>query len=148
MSNNNAGSEDPAASLMDAILMASRRLRSWMREGSGVTVPQFRVLSFLHARDGSSLSELASHLGVTPPSASRLVESMASRGLLKVEEDPRDRRRLLLRLTDSGMGTLSSARAYALSALSGRLSGIPREEVLTASAVLRTLAGGDRDDRD
>ncbi|MGC9189820.1 MAG: MarR family transcriptional regulator, partial [Conexivisphaera sp.] len=69
--------------------------------------------------------------------------SMASHGLLKVEEDPRDRRRLLLRLTDAGRGALSSARAYALSALSARLSGISREEVLAASAVLRTLAGGD-----
>ncbi|MGC8613934.1 MAG: MarR family winged helix-turn-helix transcriptional regulator [Conexivisphaera sp.] len=143
MSNNNAAADDPVASLMDALLMASRRLRAWMREGSGVTVPQFRVLSFLHTRDSSSLSELASHLGVTPPSASRLVESMASHGLLKVEEDPRDRRRLLLRLTDAGRGALSSARAYALSALSARLSGISREEVLAASAVLRTLAGGD-----
>jgi len=135
--------DDLAMSLMDAVLLSSRRLRQWMREGAGVSMPQFRVLSFLERRGSSSLSELASYLGVSLPSASRLVDGMSSRGLIEACDDPSDRRRLLLRLTDKGRETLASARARALGMLSARLSWIPRGDVLRSIEVLMSAMGGD-----
>ena len=59
---------------------------------------------------GPRVSDLARRLGVTPPTASTLVDRLVERGLVDRREDPFDRRQQRCRLTPAGQELL--ARLY------------------------------------
>lgn len=66
----------------------------------------------LIAPEGTPLGEVISDLGVAKQTASQLVDTLVVRGYLERSEDPEDRRRVLLTLTERGR----SASAVVLSA--------------------------------
>jgi len=73
------------------------------RRSPDFTVPQFRTLALVNRNRGLSLSDVASHMGKTLPSASRLVDGLIGRGLMSREEHPVDRRRVRLAITHRGL---------------------------------------------
>lgn len=88
------------------------RLRTW--EGSGLTLPQLRVLYAIRRQPGITTGELARTLGITVSTTSGLVGKLAERGLVERTTAPDDRRHLPLRLTEAGTqltGDLSAAGA-------------------------------------
>lgn len=64
-----------------------------------LTLRQLQVLACLRAAPGSTGQALADLLGVTTPTVSGLVDRVASKGWVERQQDPVDRRRVLLRLT-------------------------------------------------
>ena len=62
---------DTAPQIMQAIRVEMRR-----GHGSDISIPQFRTLAFIQRNPDSSLSNLAEHLGLTLPSASKLVDGL------------------------------------------------------------------------
>ena len=56
------------------------RLREW--QATDINVPQFRALLYLNRNHGFSLSDLADHIGLTPPSMSKLIEGLVARKLV------------------------------------------------------------------
>lgn len=62
------------------------------------------------AADGPRVSDLARRLGVTPPTASTLIDRLVERGLVARREDPADRRQHRCRPTAAGQELL--ARLY------------------------------------
>lgn len=62
------------------------------------------------SEDGLRVSDLARRLGVTPPTASTLIDRLVERGLVDRREDPTDRRQHRCRLTAAGQELL--ARLY------------------------------------
>lgn len=127
---------------MDAVFEASRGFRTWMRESSGLSVAQFRVLLFISRRNGCSLAELKDYLGVSAPSASRMVEALRERGLVMREEDRDDRRRVRLTLTDAGRDVLARSREIVLKRIEERLGGSADEALRCASVLARLVAQG------
>lgn len=91
-----------AREVMETVPLVMRFIRSEIRRNSGLSVPQFRVLNLLRRCPASSLSNVADHLGVTLPTASVMMERLVRRGLVDRAEDPDERRRVVLTLTDSG----------------------------------------------
>ncbi len=63
---------------------------------------QFWMLIALREHPGVSQSELAERVHVDAPTASRVVTALARRGLVRIELDPRDRRRSRLSLAAGG----------------------------------------------
>ena len=61
-----------------------------------------RALYFIARRPGLSVSDLIRLLGITKQSLSRVLQELATRGLVETSVGPRDRRQRMLRLTDSG----------------------------------------------
>lgn len=62
-----------------------------------------RMLGVLaHSPEPLSVSELAEHIGVDQPRASRLVQQAVALGHAEREADPADARRTRVRLTESG----------------------------------------------
>src|SRR5512146_586058 len=98
---NTAGLATCAAAVMEVGLLVSRVVRTgaWWRPPSGLTTPQFRSLAFVNAYPGSAPSELATYLMLTRPSASKLVEQLVRRGLVRRRTDEADRRRSVLTVT-------------------------------------------------
>ena len=131
-----------AKELLDVVPAVMREIRSQMRSRTSefLTIPQFRALSFVDRNTGSTLSDLAASIGLTLPSASRLVDGLISRRLMTREEHPLDRRRVKLAATGHGLSILSASRAGTLSYLSEKMERVgeaDRDAMVRAMAVLR-----------
>lgn len=117
-----------------------RRIRSEMRRQTSedLSVPFFRALHFLRDHPGASLSELAEAMGLTMPSASKLVQRLVVKKVIerKVGED---RRRLQLTLTEDGRVALALARLETARRMEESLESLSPQELATVSAALRIL---------
>ncbi|MFI7404057.1 MarR family winged helix-turn-helix transcriptional regulator [Streptomyces sp. NPDC049541] len=78
---------------------------------SGITALQYTALTVLERHDGLSAAQLARDSFVTAQSIADLVRSLESRGLVRRERNPRNRRELLILLTDAGRELLEQFAA-------------------------------------
>lgn len=136
--------EEAARELLEVVPTITREIRSEMRSrrSPDLTVPQFRTLAFVNRHVGSSLLEVANHLGIAPPSASRLVDGLILRGLMTREDHPADRRRIRLTITQSGQKSCENSRQGTLAYLADKLSSIStddREVIFKAMKALQPL---------
>ncbi|MEV7388805.1 MULTISPECIES: MarR family transcriptional regulator [Streptomyces] len=74
---------------------------------AGITALQYTALTVLERHDGLSAAQLARDSFVTAQSMADLVRSLESRGLIRRERNPRNRRELLILLTDAGRELLA-----------------------------------------
>ena len=129
---------------MDVIPLIMRSIRSEMRShrDTGFTVPQFRTLAFTGMNRGTTLGELADHLGLMPPAASRIVDGLVSINLIERKSCCEDRRCLSLSLTAAGQKELENTRTFALECLTemfSPLSNVECVEILQSMQKLRGL---------
>jgi DNA-binding MarR family transcriptional regulator len=118
-------------------LFGGRSIPAGLRE---LTIPQARALRLVATREGLTMGELARELHITLGAATGLVDRVIQHGLVRREDDPRDKRVVRLRLTESGRRSHAAAtrevRSRAAAAL-GKLSGEQRAKVVEALAMLR-----------
>ncbi|MFF7314049.1 MarR family transcriptional regulator [Streptomyces sp. NPDC008137] len=74
---------------------------------SGITALQYTALTVLERHDGLSAAQLARDSFVTAQSIADLVRSLEGRGLVRRERNPRNRRELLILLTDEARELLA-----------------------------------------
>jgi DNA-binding MarR family transcriptional regulator len=74
------------------------------------------------ARFGDSLGPITDELGVSRQAVSQLVDALVLRGYLERGENARDRRRLVIGLTEKGEAAAGTIRA-AVDSVTGRLAG-------------------------
>jgi DNA-binding MarR family transcriptional regulator len=74
---------------------------------SGITALQYTALTVLERHDGLSAAQLARDSFVTAQSIADLVRSLEGRGLIRRERNPRNRRELLILLTEEGRELLA-----------------------------------------
>ncbi|HET9613464.1 MAG TPA: MarR family transcriptional regulator [Candidatus Limnocylindrales bacterium] len=133
--------------LMAAIGLTSRALST--SPARDLTVGQWRMLTVLDQADrGSRLTELAEAIGMSLPSASRMVSRLATRGLVSSRPDVDDRRAVRIELTREGRdmveGVLRRRRTSVDGALGDiRLSTSFLDELRSvADALVRAADGG------
>jgi DNA-binding MarR family transcriptional regulator len=80
------------------------RVRTWKE--LELTVTQLRVLFILHETPGAPAGLLAERLRVTPPTVTGLVDRLVRMGVVRREEDPKDRRLVRNVLTERGQEVL------------------------------------------
>ncbi|MBK3573298.1 MarR family transcriptional regulator [Streptomyces sp. MBT65] len=73
----------------------------------GITALQYTALTVLERHDGLSAAQLARDSFVTAQSIADLVRSLEGRGLIRRERNPRNRRELLILLTDEARELLA-----------------------------------------
>lgn len=102
--------------------------------GTDLTVQQWRVLVLVAEGDGLRVGEVAARVGVSQPSASRLVRRMEGAGLVRQDPDPADRRASLVRATPHGgrVATAVLRRRRALIADALREIALPEGDVAAA----------------
>jgi DNA-binding MarR family transcriptional regulator len=86
-------------------------------------------LAFLNRSPGASLSDLAEHLGVTCATASATTERLVQRNLVQRIDDPQERRRVLLNLTEEGKHQLKQSQDQTRAHIADLLSGLTPEQV-------------------
>jgi DNA-binding MarR family transcriptional regulator len=122
--------EETAGEILEIVPRIMQAIRVEIRRGrpNELSVVQQRVLNFLRSRPGCSLADLAEHIGLTPSSASTLVDGLAADGLLLRAESAKDRRRVELRLSETGSRQLEAAVKIARAGLVDRLAGLSEEQ--------------------
>ncbi|WP_435747537.1 MarR family winged helix-turn-helix transcriptional regulator [Nocardioides sp. SYSU DS0663] len=129
------GSEQDRAT--DAMMAVSRTMtavvaRTFGEVASEITVPQLRVLVLLKSRGPMNLSTVAQHLSVNPSNASRTCDQLVSSGRVVREAHERDRRNVVLRLTDEGarfVEGLMAARRAILEGVIARMAPADQEQL-------------------
>jgi DNA-binding MarR family transcriptional regulator len=105
--------EDPVQ-LADQLQGLIRRLRRAQAERLaplGLTPAQERALRLITRGDEPPrMTELADRLGIVPRSLTAVVDALEEAGLVRREIDPRNRRAILLRLTDQGAAVRDGLR--------------------------------------
>lgn len=110
-----------------------------------VTMPQFKTLVLIYGSENGSqrMGQLASSLGVAMSTATGIVDRLVEQGLLVRQEDPEDRRLVVVRLTDRGRETMERPHRVSqqrMLSILDRLSTADLRLVARAMAVLHDAA--------
>ena len=125
-----------AGALASSIVRLSRRLRT--ERHSDLTPNQLSALGTMRRQGALTLSTLAAHERVQPPSMNRTVNCLDDRGLIRREPHPTDRRQVLLHISETGDRILDAERRRRDAWLAQRLSELSAEDrdVLRAATVI------------
>jgi len=115
-----------------------------------LTTQQFWILVAIYEHPGCSLGELAAHLRMDTPTASRVVFTLMNRKLVQVRGDEVDRRRARLHLGTSGVELGQELHDLATAVRAAVVRGLSVAELAALRAALRKIvANMDRfQDRD
>jgi DNA-binding MarR family transcriptional regulator len=130
-----------AREVMETVPLVMRFIRkeTRSRRAPSLSVPQFRVLTFLSRTPGAPLSGVAEHLGVARSTASAIVDRLVRRRLVSRTVDPRERRCVVLTLTPTGAEHLQQAREAACAHLAKVLAGLSAADLLHVAEGLTLL---------
>jgi DNA-binding MarR family transcriptional regulator len=107
--------------------------------GADVSAHQASILDHLDQVDPMSMTDLAGHMGVTVATMSLAIDRLERRRYVRRDRDPRDGRRVLLRITPAGV-RLREANAVLdpvrVEALLAHLSPADRDRALTGLELL------------
>jgi DNA-binding MarR family transcriptional regulator len=136
------GNEDPVQ-LADQLHRLTKRLRRAQAERLaplGLTPAQERALRLITRDDEPPrMTELADRLGIVPRSLTTVIDALEEAGLVRREVDPRNRRAILLSLTEHGTAVrdeLREARRRAAEDLFASLSAEDRKTLASLLALL------------
>ena len=99
---------------------------------SDVTVAQLRVLIVLRHGGPSPMSSLAASARVVPSSATGIVDNLVGRRLVLREDDPRDRRRVICRLSPEGQSMVDGMWKWGRTQVENMLEGLTEEQLENA----------------
>ena len=102
--------------VMDAVLAGSRTLvaiaaRSLAASGEDVTLPQHRTLVILAYNGPQRTIDLAEQLDVNSSTATRMVDRLVRRGLVRRDVHPHDRRATRVEITEAGRQIVAAVTA-------------------------------------
>ena len=134
-------SETCAREMLDAVPLIMRAIRKEMRchRDSNLSIPQFRAMLFIHRNRGVSLSQVAEHLGLTPPTTSRLIEGLVKHQLISRNVVEGNRRQVKLTLLTRGESMLKIAQAETQKKLSTSIVHLSEQELIKITEAIQTL---------
>jgi DNA-binding MarR family transcriptional regulator len=105
----------------------------------GVTGPQRLVLRVVGLFPGLSAGDLAAVLHVHPSTLTGVIQRLVAQRLLTRADDPHDRRRAVLRLTNRGIRANAVRRGTVESAIAEALAGVSHRDRSVTKRVLARL---------
>lgn len=114
--------------------------QKWVADGPAERAEraQRKVLAAVGHREPATLNEVASAVGRGAPAISRAVDSLVRVGLVERMQDPDNRRRLALRLTEAGREQLDSAPKTG-PGLAGKLERLAQSELRAIERAIEIL---------
>ncbi len=74
--------------------------------GADLTMAQMKAVMATWEKGSATIKDLAEDLDVSPPSASAMVDRLVELGVLTREQDPSDRRKVVVRVAPSAVETI------------------------------------------
>jgi DNA-binding MarR family transcriptional regulator len=135
--------EDPAQ-LADLLHQLNRRLRRAQAERLaplGLTPAQERALRLMtRSEQPLRMTELADQLGIVPRSLTKVIDTPEEAGLVHREIDPRNRRAILLHLTERGKAVRDDMRQARRRAAEDLFAPLSVEERKTLTELLTMIS--------
>ena len=97
-----------------------------------------KLLTAIGSAEPATLNQVAKSVGRGAPAVSRSVDSLVRSSLVERTQDPNNRRRLALRLTEKGKAELASAGASG-SALMAKLERLAHSELRAVERAIEIL---------
>jgi DNA-binding MarR family transcriptional regulator len=119
---------------------ALQRRSKRMTRDLGVTGPQRLVLRIVGRFPGIASGDLAALLHLHPSTLTGILQRLEAKGWIRRRPDPRDRRRVLIGLTERGRDADTTDPATIEAALRAVLARHSTAEVLAARKLLQALA--------
>lgn len=118
-------------------------VHTWISEGAAERADRARrkLLSSIADSEPATLNDVAHSVGRGAPAVSRSVDALVRAGLVERTQDPNNRRRLALRLTQQGREQLAK-RVAAGSALRARLDRLAHSELRALERAIEILERG------
>jgi len=112
---------------------------TWVADGPAERAERARrkLLSAISAREPATLNEIATAVGRGAPAVSRAVDTLVRAGLVERTQDPDNRRRLALRLTETGRDQLQRGPTGSL--LAARLERLAHSELRAIERAIEIL---------
>lgn len=110
--------------------------------GGQVTFPQFKLLRLVSLQGPHMLGDVAGFLGISPAGASKAVDKLVRRKLLRRSEAHPDRRAICLSLTEASRRLLSDYAEAKECRLSQLFAGVSPAELSRTTGLLDKLAAG------
>jgi DNA-binding MarR family transcriptional regulator len=127
----------------DTLAQAVRRARGATARGGdgGLTLSQYGLLEGLSGRRAARVQELAADAGIAAPTATRILDALERRGIVRRTRSREDRRAVTVSLTEFGEQALQSEEEW----LRGRQRAFyaslpPAEQELAPDLLLRLAA--------
>ena len=133
----------------DALAQAVRRARGSAAADGGLTLSQYGLLEGLTSRPAARVQELAGHAGITPSTATRILDALERRGIVKRVRSLEDRRAVAVTLTEHGQQLLQEQQEWLRGRQRAFYASLPPTErelapdlLLRLAALIDELAGG------
>ena len=120
--------------------LLARQLATVADEEQGLSLTHVKLLTMVRWSDRETVSDLALYLGVTAAAASKSVDRLVHRGLVRRHTSPGDRRVHLLALTDAGRRFLEAYDAAVQRALQRLFGAFVTPELVAAQDVMDRIA--------
>jgi DNA-binding MarR family transcriptional regulator len=126
----------------DALTQAVRRARGAQGGAGdvGLTLSQYGLLEGLSGRRAARVQELAANAGITASTATRILDALERRGIVRRVRSREDRRGVAVSLTDFGEQLLGSQQAWLRGRQRAFYASLPRVERELAPDLLIRLA--------
>jgi DNA-binding MarR family transcriptional regulator len=130
---------------VDAVMEASRAFVALVAQSLAkgevpLTLPQWRVLAIVNRYGAQNLKAIAHWMGVHPSTATRACDALVASGLLHRREDPEDRRRIVLTLSEAGQDLADSLLLHRRQAIASVLREMPAARRSRVAEAMREFA--------
>jgi DNA-binding MarR family transcriptional regulator len=130
---------------VDAVMEASRAFVALVAQSLAkgevpLTLPQWRVLAIVNRYGAQNLKAIAHWMGVHPSTATRACDALVASGLLYRREDPEDRRRIVLTLSEAGQDLADSLLLHRRQAIASVLREMPAARRSRVAEAMREFA--------
>jgi DNA-binding MarR family transcriptional regulator len=135
----------------DALAQAVRRARGTQVQNCdrSLTLSQYALLQALASREAARVRDLASEAGVTPSTATRILDALERRAIVSRARSAEDRRGVTITLTELGREALTGQHAWLRGRQRAFYDGLPATErelvpdlLVRLGALIDELAAG------
>ncbi len=127
----------------ETLAQAVRRARGAVAQDTPgrLTLSQYALLMPLSGSDTARVSDLAAGAGIAPSTASRILDALERRAIVRRARSEVDRRGVTVTLTDDGRVALDLQHEWMRGRQLGFFDGLPEDERQLVSDLLVRLAG-------
>ena len=125
--------------LMFKVFRSMKEKMSYTDKLTHLSVLQIHTLIFLKHNKKNSMSDIADYFHIELPSATSLINKLCDQKLVKRFEDEKDRRLVMVALTDEGKTLLKQVMCERRKKVENFLSYLSKKERTDLSTILLTL---------
>jgi len=128
--------------LQDFFIKFHQRFVSCLRkeaENLQLTISQLEILRFIVGKQDQTMKDIASHLKITAPSATSIIDNLYDKKLIRRKIDPRDRRGVLIYPTKKTLNLFLLFKNIKTGVLYEILSPLTSEDKKQLTAILKKL---------